>query len=99
MSILATGPRTQPEEPQTEESQETAAKHTMQILDSRGVTTIAWTPGNKVEEQAAETEFQRMVGEGKLAYKTDKGGENAEQIRTFDPEAASIEFVSPMFGG
>jgi len=101
MTILAIGlPRTQPDEPDTEESQEdAAAQHTMRILDPAGVTTVTWTVGNKVEEKQASDAFDRMRLEGKLAYKTDKGGENAEQIHTFDPQARAIEFVSPLQGG
>jgi len=79
--------------------------HLMHGLDHTGDSVISWTPGNATEVAAARNYFARMTrrrsegGAGHLGYRTDEGGERAEQLREFDPQARRIMFAPPLEGG
>lgn len=73
----------------------------LRILDSSGDTTLEWDPAIEETVRAAEVRFERLLAERKLAFArpTDAPGTEAEQVRSFDPEAAEIILVRPIQGG
>lgn len=69
------------------------------IIDRSGDTKIIWDSNNTDEVEAARKTFTDLRAKGYLAYKTDKKGEKAEQIHTFDPKAERIILSPAMQGG
>lgn len=69
------------------------------ILNRTGDTKIIWDSANEDEVEAARRTFTDLRAKGYLAYKTDKKGEKAEQINTFDPKVERIILSPAMAGG
>lgn len=68
-------------------------------MDQRGDTTVAWDPMNQQETETARDTFNRMVGQGYMAYTVPPGGGRGEMVREFDPEAAKIILAPRVAGG
>jgi hypothetical protein len=69
-------------------------------MGREGDTKTIWDPDNPDEVEAAETQFETLVGEKKyLAFAVKRNGEKGEQIREFDPTLGKIILVPPMQGG
>ena len=70
------------------------------IMDMTGDSRHMWDKTKPGEGSAARAMFDKMKGQGYLAYKAvgDKG-DKGEQIHTFDPEAERIIMSPPMAGG
>jgi len=74
----------------------------LSIPDETGDTRMMWTPGNAVEEAAAEAAFDAAKAKGMLAYRVDvmTGDRTGEVIREFDPQAGKmIMMVRQTAGG
>lgn len=75
-------------------------KITMAFLGSRGDLKQFWDRNNPDEVDEARAAFDRLVHKKKyLAFRVDKKGEKAEQIREFDPEIERMVLVPPAAGG
>ncbi|MBT2213487.1 hypothetical protein [Actinomadura sp. NEAU-AAG7] len=60
---------------------------------------VRWDPGDPATVEAARAAFDRQVGAGALAYRTDNPDHGGEQIREFAPDAAVVVLVQPLQGG
>lgn len=69
----------------------------LRTMSRVGDVPVHWTPGVRVEEDAARAAFDAMKAKGYAAYKVD--GEDREIIRRFDPEAGEIVMVPATAGG
>jgi hypothetical protein len=68
-------------------------------LDGSGDTAVMWTPGNKVEEEAAEIAYNAFKAEGGLTYAVAPGTSLGERIESFDPNAQEIIGIRALAGG
>lgn len=73
----------------------------MRILNASGHTALAWD--TEVQEGAldpavVEAEFDRLVGQGHLAFGTTEAGENV-QLKSFDKDYPKITLSPPFVGG
>jgi len=73
--------------------------HTLRILDRTGDTAVAWTPGVKTEEEAAEKQFDLFRAQGYAMFAAEAPGKQKEQIRKFDPKQFEIVAVPQFQGG
>jgi len=73
----------------------------MSMLTARhGDLRVMWDRGNAEETAAARLTFDRMIGEGHVAYRAEgKKGDRGEVMRTFDPAAERIIMVRQNRGG
>lgn len=72
-------------------------RHTLNILDSTGHTTISFNPRSKTEVEETRQKFNEIMSEQKgLAYTVNDG--EAETIKRFDPEAKET-FITPQIQG
>jgi len=71
----------------------------LRTLGRQGDVRQQWNPENANEVAAARATFDRLVGQGHLAFRVIEGGGKGEQIRRFDPDAAKIILAPPMQGG
>ncbi len=74
-------------------------RHVLRTMSRDGDTPIHWTPGVRVEEDAARAAFDAMKAKGYAAYRSDGGERGDEIIRRFDPTAGEIVMVPPLQGG
>ena len=74
---------------------------TMRILDSSGDTVVTWDVDEEATIRRAEELFAQLTRERKIPFARSSGAsaEEAEQIRTFDPNAEEIIWVRPVAGG
>jgi hypothetical protein len=72
----------------------------MHTLDKSGDQKVMWDKDVTAEVEAARETFDRLTGQGYLAYKAEgRKGNQGEQIRRFDPDAERIILVRPHAGG
>ncbi|HEX3794697.1 MAG TPA: hypothetical protein VHV57_09375 [Acidimicrobiales bacterium] len=73
----------------------------MRILDATGDTTVTWSVQDAATRERAEAVFEQMLKKRHLAFAVPEGGraEDAERVRTFDPDAAEIIWVRAIQGG
>lgn len=72
---------------------------TLATLGRQGDVRQTWNPENEAEVAAARATFDRLRGQGHLAFRVQEGGGKGDQIREFDPDAAKIILAPPMRGG
>jgi hypothetical protein len=74
---------------------------TMRILDSTGDTLVDWDVGDEAAVSQAEELFAQLTLERKIPFARSAGApvEEAEQVKTFDPNAEEIIWVRPIVGG
>lgn len=66
------------------------------VLGVFGHETVAWDTDNDASVQEAAREFNRLKGQGMLAFTTEGG---AQRIDEFDSTASRIYFTPPTHGG
>jgi len=71
----------------------------MSIMGREGDTKLFWDSANTPEVENARETFERLVGEGYLAFSAKKSGKKGKRISEFDPYAARIILVPPVMGG
>jgi len=70
------------------------------LTPKHGDLRVMWDRGNYEETAAARATFDRMVGEGHIAYRAEgKKGDRGEVMRNFDPAAERIIMVKQNQGG
>ena len=69
------------------------------IIDETGDTKTKWDKDSPDEVEAARASFDRLKGKGYTFYRTDKKGEPAEIMHTFDPKAESMIAVPRIVAG
>jgi hypothetical protein len=74
-------------------------RHELQIMSSKGHSSIKWSPNNPAEVEAAEDTFDNYIEKRFSAFRVAKGGGQGERITRFDPDAAEIIMVPPISGG
>lgn len=72
---------------------------TLHVMDGTGDTKLIWDSENADEVDAARALFDRLRGNGYLAFAVKKSGDKGEQITTFDRHAEKIILAPPMRGG
>jgi hypothetical protein len=70
----------------------------MRMMGKSGDTKIIWDPENEFETDNAERNFDEHIAEGYKAFKVDKKGDKASEIKKFDPKAGKI-IMSPVLAG
>jgi hypothetical protein len=83
----------------TESEEEQQRPHVLAILDRDGDTKITWEEGNETDVEHARRAFEDHQRKGYTAYKTDRQGNRAERMTTFDPKAERMILVPRMAGG
>lgn len=73
--------------------------HELQIMSSKGHTSIKWDPNNHTEVDTAEAMFDAMIEKGYSAFSVRKGGGQGERITEFDAHAREIIMVPRISGG
>jgi len=73
----------------------------LRVLNEHGDAAVAWAVEEEESTALAEAEFDRLRGEGAMAFarQCDASAEEAVLIRSFDPSAAEIIVVRPLAGG
>lgn len=72
----------------------------MRILSSEGDSKIVWDVKKSAEIEAAETQFDMLVGEKNYqAYYVGKTGKKSGKMKKFDPDAEKMILVPPIVGG
>ena len=81
-------------------------RHSMEVMDSNGHTTVTWDPENADSVRDAKREFDRLKRAGYQAFRMDTVSENGvvveekgEQMTTFDPTAGRVLMVPQLRGG
>lgn len=65
-----------------------------------GDTKVIWDPKNDDEVEAAEAQFDILIGKGFKAFKVDKKGEKTGgAIKKFDSKASKLIMVPTVAGG
>lgn len=76
-----------------------AVRGVMSIMGKEGDLKVTWNSDQPDEVEAARAQFDKLIGKGYLAFKTDKKGDKGEQMRTFDPTAERVILVKQLKGG
>lgn len=71
----------------------------LSILSQEGDTKVIWDPENEDEIEAAEEQFDNLIGKGFLAFKVKKDGNKGSQIKKFDSDAGKIIMAPALAGG
>jgi hypothetical protein len=74
-------------------------RHTMQIMDPTGHTTVAWEQGDTAEVEVARTTFDEMTRKGYQAFRVGKNGERGTRMTAFDPAAEEMLLIPQLVGG
>lgn len=67
--------------------------------DKSGDTRVAWDHRNAVEVENARATFDRLRGQGYIAYSCKDDGTPDKVITTFDPKAGKVILTPPLQGG
>jgi len=68
-------------------------------LDETGDSRITWNPENEDQVDAAEAQFDVLLGKGYKAFRVKKDGSQGQQIKKFDAEAGTIIMTKGLVGG
>lgn len=68
----------------------------MRIMGRRGDSVVEW---DQKTADAAQKKFDEFLTGGGLAFKADKVGGEAEQVKSFDPKAEELILVPQIRGG
>ena len=68
-------------------------------LDETGDSKITWDPENEDQVDAAEAQFDVLLGKGYKAFRVKKDGSQGQQIKKFDSEAGTIIMTKGLVGG
>ena len=71
----------------------------LRVMAGEGDLKTTWDPKNDDEVEAAEMQFDDLVGKGFQGYRVGKTGKKGKLIDTFDPKAGKIIMVPEMEGG
>lgn len=73
--------------------------HSIHITNNTGDFEVAWHRDNADEVKAAKAAFMQARKDGMLTYRTDRHGNKAEQITSWDPAAEKIVATRQFQGG
>ena len=71
----------------------------LRCMSALGDTKVIWDPKNDDEIEAAEEQFDMLIGKGFTAYSVKKDGKQGRKITKFDPKAGKIIMVPEIVGG
>ena len=71
----------------------------MQFLNETGHSTLEWSFGDEASVEIAETEFDKLLHEGYVAFQREHGEKEAQRVDSFDPTAEEILWLRPLRGG
>lgn len=75
-------------------------ERTLRVMDpAHGDLKMTWDPDVESEVERVRKTFVEMRGKGFAAFRVDKGGDRAEIMREFDPDARAIIMTPPVSGG
>lgn len=74
-------------------------EHSIHITNNTGDFEVAWHRDNRDEVKAAKAAFNQAVKDKMLIYRTDRHGNKAERITTWDPDAEKIVATRQFVGG
>lgn len=71
----------------------------MRWLSEEGDTKLIFDPDNKDEVEAAEQQFDDLIGKGFTAYEVEKDGSQGKKMKKFKSKAGRIILVPKLKGG
>jgi hypothetical protein len=71
----------------------------LRVMSTLGDTKVIWDPENEDEVEAAEDQFDSLLGKGFKAFKVKKDGKAGVQIKRFNPNEAMYILVPELKGG
>ena len=71
----------------------------MQFLNETGHSTLAWDLRDPGSISIAESEFDKLLHEGYVAFQREHKEPEAKRVDTFDPAADEILWLRPLRGG
>jgi len=69
------------------------------IIDETGDTKLIWDEDKEDEVENAEETFDKLKKKGYKAFRVDKKGEQAGEMKKFDPSAEKLIMVPAMQAG
>lgn len=71
----------------------------LRVIDPTGDTKTIWDPSRPDEVENARETFRKLKAKGYIAYRVDQGGNKAEIMAEFDPQAGKVIMAPPVVGG
>ena len=71
----------------------------LRCMSKLGDTKVLWDPNNEDEVEAAEEQFDNLIGKGFTAYSVKKDGEKGRKITEFNSKARKIIMIPVIVGG
>lgn len=71
----------------------------MQFLNETGHSTLIWDSVDEKSVGIAETEFDKLLHDGYVAFQREHKNKEAQRVETFDPMADEILWLRPLRGG
>ena len=71
----------------------------LRILGKEGDSKHIWNPDDEDQTKAAKKLFEDLTGKGFKAWRVDKEGDKAGEMKTFDPKAGKVILTPRIVGG
>lgn len=71
----------------------------MQFLNETGHSTLMWDPVDESSVKIAESEFDKLLHDGYVAFQREHKDKEARRVETFDPTADEVLWLRPLRGG
>lgn len=74
-------------------------RHTMNVMDQTGHSSVTWDPGIPDEVAMARQSYDAMIAKGYTAFAVNEDDQRGSRMSKFDPQAGKVMMVPQLRGG
>lgn len=74
-------------------------KHVLASLDHTGHSEVEWDESDPISIEKAREEFNKLKGQGRVAFELDESGKKGRKLSEFDPKVRRMVVTRVPVGG